>query len=453
MPQDRNPAQLSPQTTRRNVAFSAVNHFFVEGAMNLSEASMVLTLLVKALGGSNLLAGLLPSLRFVGWLVPQFFAAGRLQRLSRFLPAVRFLEAIRSSFYLIIAGFTLAYGIKSPQLVLAVFYPLFLVTRLAAGSSAVARAELVARMVPPRERSTVVSVRRLAGGVGSFLSGLAVRYILDEKVSSFPANYALLVGLSGIGFALGIAALGPVKEAEQPIGPRVLDWRQQLKRVPALLKGDRRYMSYIGVGAAATGFQVAAPFYIIYATEVLGTPAAMAGFYISIRTLSRVLSNAFWGRQCRKRGNLWVLKVSCALGAVAPMFVVLLACGVPVVWADGVPAYVSSLFGLAFLVEGVALSGYYISRTTYLYDIAPERDRPTYFGLANTILGPFNFLPALAGALLDAVGFGPIFAAAAGMLGLAHLLASRLSSVEEPFRHKSRPPAQRSRGSSGHRPS
>ena len=72
--------------------------------MTLAQPSMVLTLFVKALGGSNFLVGLLPSRRFVGWLAPQFLTAGAMQCMRRFPPAVQALELIRAVLYLAIAA-------------------------------------------------------------------------------------------------------------------------------------------------------------------------------------------------------------------------------------------------------------------------------------------------------------------------------------------------------------
>jgi hypothetical protein len=223
------PSALSERATRHNIAFSAINQFFVEASMTMSEATTVLPLFVKALGGSNFLAGLLPSLRWFGWLAPQFFAAGRMQRLSRFLPTVQWLEAIRSSFYLAIAAFAFFMGPTHPGLVLGVFFALFMVTRVAAGSSAVARTEIVARIVPPEDRATVLSVRRVGGGIAGFLAGFVVSYVLDERVAHFPANYAILIGLSGVGFALAIVSLMRVKEAPAPVRPREISFRDQLR--------------------------------------------------------------------------------------------------------------------------------------------------------------------------------------------------------------------------------
>jgi len=421
---------LSPKTVRRNIKLSVVNQFFVEGAMTLSDPSSVLALFVKALGGSNFLVGLMPSLRFFGWLAPQLFVAGRVQRFSRFIPVTRILEFTRASLYLAIAGFTLAYGLDNPQLTLSFFLVLFMITRFAAGSSAVARNEIIARMVPPRERSTVISLRRLSGGVAGFLAGFAVRYILDERVSSFPQNYALLIGISSVFFTVAILILSFVVEPQASVESKGVGAIEQLKRAPALLKGDRRYLLYVGMRAAATGLSLAAPFYMLYAVDVLGAPAAMAGVYISMRTFSRVLSNIFWGKRCKQRSSLWVLKGALLLAITCPVMVILISYLRSALWAGGAPSFLIWAFGLVFLMQGLANSAYGIGRIAYLYDIAPSQNRPTYYGLSNTILGPLYFLPALGGAILDRVGFAPLFTVAAIMLVLAYGLACKLGKLQ-----------------------
>jgi MFS family permease len=423
---------LAPATTRRNIACSAVNSFFVEGAMTLSEGNMVLTLFVKALGGSNALVGLLPSLRFFGWLAPQFLAAGSLQRLTRFVPAVRNLEIVRALCYLIIALAAFWGGLTQPGWTLLLFMVLYMLTRVMAGASAVARAEIIARMVPAAERSTVISVRQFAGGIAGFLAGFAVRYILDDKVSRFPTNYATLIGLSALSFGLAIISLSLIKEPRVAVTPRQVHWWQQLQRAPALLRGDRRYRLYIIMRAAATGIELAGPFYILYATEVLGAPAAIAGVYISLRTFALIFSNMFWGLQCRRRGNLWVLRMAFLLGGLAPLVALGLPWGLAVLWGDNIPTYAMWFFGLVFVIQGLSNSAAGIGEMAYLYDISPEHDRLTYYGFTNTILGFFYFLPAIGGALLDRIGYAPIFAAAAALLGLALGLAWRLGHYERP---------------------
>ncbi len=431
LPVDSSAEQFSAHTVRRNIFWGTANSFFVEAGMTLTHPSMVLTLFIKELGGSNFLVGLLPSLRFFGWLAPQFVAAGVMQRYTKFIPVVRALEIIRSAFYLFIAALAFFYGRTNPQMVLVVSFVLFLITRFAAGSSAVARAEIVARMVPARERSTVVSLRNLAGGLAGFAAGFIVRYVLDERVSQFPNNYAILIAATGVAFVLATVVLNLVREPILAFKPKGIDVLAQLKRAPLLLKADRQYALYTGVKAASTGLELASPFYVLYATQVLGAPGHIAGVYIAVSTFSRILSNIFWGNQCKQRGNLWVVKAGCALGVVAPVIATLLPQAMALIWEQQIPSWGAYLFCAVFFIQGLATSADGIGGVSYLYDIAPEQDRPTYYGLVNTVLGPLYFLPALAGGLLDIVGFGPIFGAAAVAMALAYGLALKLGKGED----------------------
>src|SRR5215208_2692158 len=79
--------------------------------------------------------------------------------------------------------------------------------------------------------------------------------------------------------------------------------------------------------------------------------------------------------------------------------------------------------GLVFLVAGVANDGNGISSDTYLLEIVPEDERPTYIGLANTTLGVVTFLPVLGGWLVTNVGYSGTFG-----IGLTFALLGLLSS-------------------------
>jgi hypothetical protein len=186
---------------------------------------------------------------------------------------------------------------------------------------------------------------------------------------------------------------------------------------------DSTYLRYILVRAMASGTTLALPFYILYAVDVLGAPASMAGIYISCRTLARILSNVYWARQCRTHGNLWVYRASLGLSLTVPALAMTLSRSVSVLWHPGAPPWTYWLFAATFLVQGVASSASGVGQTAYLYDISPVLLRPTYYGLANTLLAPLYFLPALGGAVVDQVGYATVFAVAAALIGAALALS------------------------------
>ncbi len=401
---------------KRNIALSAINQFFVEAGMTVSDASMVLSLYLRALGGSNFLIGLLPSLRFFGWLVPQFVIAGTLERKRRMMPTIRLLEAVRFTSLFAVAGLTLAWADSRPRLLISVFLVLYMATRVAAGCSAVGRTEIMGHIVPPDKRSSLISLRMFAGGVAGFLSGFIVSALLDPNLIDFPQNYAILIGLAGLCFGIAVLILGFVDEPEREPKCDGLSLFDQLRAGPGVIRKDKRFRRYLFVRLGATGFQIASPFYILYATEVLGAPDLIAGAYISIRTASRVLSTLGWGRYCERHGGMRSMRYGLALGGLALTIVTCFPFLANAFWSQGIPTYAAWLFGIAFVVEGMALAAQQVGSNSYLYQVAPDDQIPTYFGLANTVMGPFYFLPALAGALLGIVGYQAIFASAAVFL-------------------------------------
>jgi MFS family permease len=415
---------------KRNIAAGAANSFFVEAAMTTSEPGTVLTLFIRELTGSTFLAGLVPSLRYFGWLAPQFLAAGHMQRLRRFLPTVQALEAVRSIGYMLAAAAIAFLSRSHPELVVILFATVFMATRIAAGCSAVARNEIIARIVPEDQRAGILSIRRITGGIAGLLAGFLISYVLDERTASFPGNYALLMLISGISFALAIASLSVVVEPDLPIRQQSRSMGEQIKQAPLLLRRDRRYALYIGVRLCSAGMTLAMPFFILFATDVLGAPASLAGFFISARTLFRILSNAYWGRRCQDAGSASVLTAGAGLGVLAPLLVVVFAGVVGLLGGGTPPLWLAWAFGLVFILQGLAGAAEGLGQIAYLYDIAPPEDRPSYYGLANTLLGPLYFLPAVGGALIDLVGYVPIFVIAALMMTMAFMLSMRLEAQD-----------------------
>jgi MFS family permease len=66
---------------------------------------------------------------------------------------------------------------------------------------------------------------------------------------------------------------------------------------------------------------------------------------------------------------------------------------------------------------------------TYLLEVVPESERPSYMGLANTMLGLVTFLPVLGGLLVAWLGYNGTFIIALIFALLGVLASLRLSEV------------------------
>src|SRR5215218_3634628 len=80
------PLVLSPAEIRRNYRLGVINGVLFALGDSLSSAGLVLALLVRQLGGSLALVGLLPALQIGGFLLPQMLVGGRLQAMPYKLP-------------------------------------------------------------------------------------------------------------------------------------------------------------------------------------------------------------------------------------------------------------------------------------------------------------------------------------------------------------------------------
>jgi hypothetical protein len=411
-------------TSQRNYLLGVVNGAFTQLGMNLTQPGLVLSVFVRALGGSNALVGSLSAIRFGGWFLPQFLAASWIQPQQRKVPITVALEMARVAIYAALGILAYSLSVSNPGLVLVLFFGLFGLSRLTAGTGALARTDAIGKFVSPARRASFFAARNFFGGLFVFGAGLLVRYVLDETHGQpYPINFALLFGLSTLCFLLALLLFAQIREASSPADRPRHSLRAQLARAPGLVKGDPTLLRYVLVRVLLNMTRLSAPFYPIFALDVLGAPAAMVGFYLSAMTLARILSNLLWQRLARARGNAFLVQAAALLTALEPLLAVALPwlmrlARLTVESAGLLPAY---LFTGVFLIAGSAQSGRSIGLMAWLLDIAPDEERASYVGLVNTVLGFVSFLPVLAGAIIDRIGFEPIFFTATGLLLLGYL--------------------------------
>jgi MFS family permease len=414
---------LAPAALRRSYRLGIVNGVLFTLGEAFSSANLVLALLVRQLGGSLTLVGLLPALQSGGYLLPQLLVGGQLQAMPRKMPLYRRAAVARLAAYstLLLAVFgatSVPAGVSLWLIVLC-----FSVFTIGGGTSTLAFQDIVAKVIPPRRRGSFFGARQLFGGLLTFaLVGPLVRWLLGEGGPlAFPFNYGALCLLGLFCFAGGLLAFAVIAEPPQShTGPR-LRLAGTLRRAPAVLREHDNYRWFIISRMLTRAGQIAEPFYIVYATEALGLPASVAGVYLAVRSVTGALSNLAWSRVSARRGNRRLVLLSGVLIALTPALALLGPALVARVGSGD--AGLLAALGLVFLVSGAANDGTNLAANTYLLEIVPEDERPTYMGLANTALGLVTFLPVLGGWLVATIGYVGTFAAGF-VFALLGLLAS-----------------------------
>ncbi len=411
---------------RRNFRLGVANGvLFTLGEAMLS-ANVVLALLVRELGGSLVLVGLLPALQTGGYLLPQLLVGGRIQGMAAKLPLYRRAAVARVVAYLVLLAAIFGADMFSPSVSLWLIVASFSIFNLGGGTSTLAFQDVVAKVIPPRQRGSFFGTRQLLGGLLTFLIvGPLARWLLNDNAPlGFPNNYGVLATLGLLGIGSGLLSFALIDEPVQAQPGARLRVIEGLRRAPAIIREHANYRWFIISRILTRVGQIAEPFYMVYATEALGLPTSAAGLFLAVRAITGALSNLLWGRVSDRSGNRRLVVLSGMLLVLPP---VLALAGPIVATRLGMGSGGLMLaIGLVFLASGAANDGSNMAANTYLLEIAPDDERPTYMGLANTLLGAATFVPVLGGWLVERAGFFATFTVGLVFALLGLLASSRL---------------------------
>lgn len=401
---------------RHNLLALGMDFGFFMVALSFAGQATILPAFAAHLGAPNVLIGAIPALMTVGWYLPPLFVAGYTQSLAQKLPfIVRYTLWERAPYLILaVAAFTLA--VPAPGLTLVLLLAMLLVIAATGGVLMPAWMDVVAGAIPTTLRGRFFAF----AGVGASVAGLGAGLVTAWLLSTVPAprSYGLCFLLCAVFMAVSYAALTTVREPPPAAGPSVISMRGQLRRVPAILRGDANLAWYLAARACAAVGTMAGGFYTVYALTVLGAPAWQAGVFTTFMVAGKIVGDLVLGWVADHLGHRLVL----ITGVVATMAGNALALLSPSIEA----------FGVVFALLGVHLAANNVSGLNVLLEFAPSAaERPTYIGLGLTTVAPLAFAaPILAGLSADAWGFPAVFVAA-GLFGLAALVLL-LARVRDP---------------------
>jgi MFS family permease len=117
-----------------------------------------------------------------------------------------------------------------------------------------------------------------------------------------------------------------------------------------------------------------------------------------------------------------------ALTLVLPSSLALLISHLPTVGLEK-----DLIFVLVFVFQGLHATAYNIGGSNFLLDLAPSSQRALYIGFAHGLVGAAIFASPLGGAIVDLLGFEPLFLFSLAFSLIAVALSLRL---DEPRRRQ-----------------
>ncbi len=408
----RDHARRFDRNTRHNVVALGLDFALFLIGMSFAPHQTILPAFAAHLGAPNVVIGAIPAVMTAGWLLPSLFVAGHTETLARKLPFVlKYTVWERVPFpALALVAFLLAE--PAPRLTLVLLLGLLLAMTGVGGVLMPAWMDIVGRTVPVSLRGRFFALAQLVASVGGVLASLATAYILAALAPPVGYGVCFLAGTAFLG--LSYLALSRAEEPEAVETSSPVPLRTYLGRIPGVISRDRNLSWFLAARSCGVVGTMATGFYTVFALRSHAAPDWQVGLFTTLLLFGQMAGNLVLGSLADQAGHRLVLLAGVA-ATVAGNLVALTAASL-------------EIFSLVFLLSGVHLAAINISARTVLLEFAPTvGERPTYVGLGNTALAPVSLgAPLLAGVLADTLGFGAIFAIAAGFGAIAFILTARV---------------------------
>ena len=395
---------------RRNFAALASDYGLFNLGMTFASVSTILPAFAEHLGAGNLVIGAIPSIVAVGYAFPPLFSANHTERLSRKLRFILAYTVWERVPLLMLAGAAYFLAESSPGLVLVAQLGLLALMSSVGGALMPAWMDLIGKVIPTNLRGRLfATANTLGAGLGLGGAALAGYYL---EAYPFPLDYTLCFATGFGALALSFVFLSLTVEPELASGKPHVGLGTYLRRLPGVLARDRDFTWYLVSRAVGAFGGMASGFYTVFALRTLGAPEWEVARFTFVLLAGQAAANLLFGYVADHVGHKPVL-VAGALAAVAGNAVALASGRVEQVY-------------VVFLGLAVSLAAGAVSALNLSMEFAPPADRPTYVGLASTLVAPAAFVAPLVGGLLaDYAGYRAVFALA----GLVSLLSAAVLVV------------------------
>lgn len=395
------PTMLLPERAYRwNFTVMGLEMSLFSFAISFASVYGIMPLFVHHLAASNVAIGLISAIRSAGFLIPPIFVARIIERRRHKKPFVIGLTTMERLPYLVLAVTTPLLAVTHPGVMLWVFFAMIAVSSLFGGIATPAWMDLIARMMPADWRGRFFGTAAALGGLLSVAGGAGAAELLHRF--SWPNGFALCFACTFAVLVVSFVLLGVGREPSpaMPESPRARSdgyWR----RLPTIVRNDRNFARYLAAMALLNLATMATSFYTVDAERSFHLSDAGAGVYAIVLLAASTLGNVIWGYLGDHQGHKRVVEGAAICTALAALLAIMAR--------D--PHWGLIGYGGVFLLIGLGSSGFQLASLTYIIDVAPDAERPTYIGIATVAQAPFGVgAPLLGGAIADHAGYATVFA-------------------------------------------
>lgn len=398
---------VNEKNLKFNFTVNILDGGFFGAGLGFASFITIIPLYVSQLTDSAVLIGLIPAIHAVGWQLPQLFTAPKVSKLSLFKPMALLMtinERVPFLGLAIVAWFSPRIGI---QWSLILTFILLIWQGFGGGLTATAWQSLMAKVFPVRLHGTFFGVQSSAFNLFSAFAAILAGLILARNW--YPLDFTLCFLLATVAMAISFFFMALTKEEKTTVSPSTAKSTQEFQRgLRTILRQDRDFRWYLVARTLTQFATMGFAFYTIYAVQVFGVDERLIGLLTGILFFTEVIINPLMGWLGDRRGHLLTLQ----LGIAATIVSAMLAWG----------AQNINWFFPIFILAGIANIAAWVVPLSMTLEFGSEEQRPTYIGLANTLIAPSTFIaPVLAGWLIDKTSYQAAFIASA-VAGIATII-------------------------------
>lgn len=379
-----------------NFIVNVIDGGFFGLGLGFASFSTVLPLFVSNLTDSAILIGLIPAIHVVGWQLPQLFTAHRVAQQKRYKPMVMFFTIQERLPFLGLAAVSWFIPNIGPKIALLLTFTLLVWQGFGGGFTATAWQSLIGKIIPRDRWGVFFGFQSAAGNLfasaGAVIAGIVLEN--NEPTSGFTMCFLFAVGA----FVISYLAIALTREEETIPVTSVTERKVFWKDLRSILRRDVNFRWFVVVRILAQLGTVGFAFYTVYVVRFYGVDEATAGILTAVLMIVQTLFNPIMGWL----GDRWSHRGVMALGMISAG----VSAGVAW-WAPSV-----GWFYLAYSLAGIAYVASWTIAMAMTLEFGKEHEKPSYIGMANTLIAPTAFIiPLFGGWLADAVGYQATFLA------------------------------------------
>ncbi len=367
-------------------------------AFGFASFSTVIPLFVSTLTHSAILIGLVAAVHTLGWQLPQLLMARHTARQPRYKPLVAILtiqERLPFAGLVLVALLLPKIG---PTLGIIFTFAMLVWQGLGAGFTANPWQVMIHKVILPDYLATFFGVQ---GAAANLLAsgGAIVAGVILERIA-YPYNYAATFSIACVWLTVSWFCVNATREPPHVVDDSVFAQSSLWTNMLSILRSDRNFVWLLVSRVLSQFGTMGFSFYAVHVVNNLGATEFQAGLMTSVLMATQVVMNIGMGWLADRWSRKGVLEIG------------LISMGLSALTAWFAPSF--NWFYAVMLFTGTASTALWTIMMAFTLQFGNDESRPTYIGMANTLISPFTILaPLIGGWLANEAGYTSTFLASA----------------------------------------